>query len=105
MKEIERLVWALSKVIPSIVVDYSHHINSSSEHHVQEYAELRVNDCLIIADYPSDIVEKLEQMCKDLHVVVEDELSPNFTHEIIERLRNSQSDAEARRIILQTLNS
>jgi head-tail adaptor len=65
MERLEKLVWALCEVIPTITVDYAHHINASSKYHVQEYAELRIEDKLITTDYPDEIEKRLEQLCRE----------------------------------------
>jgi hypothetical protein len=73
MEKLEKLVWALCEVIPTITVDYSHHINASSQGHVQEYAELFIEGKLITADYPDEIERRLEQLCREYGIRIEEE--------------------------------
>lgn len=73
MEKLEKLVWALCEVIPTITVDYYHHINSSSKQFTQEYAELRIEDKLILTDYPWEVEKRLEQLCREYGIRIEEE--------------------------------
>ena len=72
MEKLEKLVWALCEVIPTITVNYSSHINSSSIRFVQEYAELRIEDKLITTDYPWEVEKRLEQLCREHGIRIEE---------------------------------